>query len=571
MENQQIADVFDEIASLLELKKGNEFKVRAYRSAARTVRSHSERLEDLAAEDTDFTKLPNIGSSTADKIEQIIDSGTCDKLEDLRKSFPDGLLELMNIQNLGPAKARQLYEELDVKGLDDLKKACEDHRVQELEGLGPKTEEQILKGIEQYRKRDTSRMLYGAAVHHVEALKRFLDSVEPVSRWEMAGSFRRCKATVGDLDILVLAEDRKAATQAIVDYREVKEVLGRGKEKVSVVLHSGLQVDFRYFEENEFGAAQLYFTGSKAHNLKLRRQAQDHDWKLNEYGLFSGDRRLAGATEDSIYARFQLPWIPPELREDNGEIEAAGDDELPTLVELSQVRGDLQSHTKASDGKYSIDQMAQAAKDHGYQYFAITDHSKRVSMANGLDDDRTKAHADDIRKVDEQMNRFWLMAGIEVDILKSGKLDLEEKTLAGLDWVVGSIHYDRNLSRDQMTDRYLAAITSGVVHCLGHPLGQLIHKREPFELDLDRIFEACVEHGVFIEINAQPERLDLPAQHVRRAKEAGVQFTLGTDAHTMSDLDHMRFGVNVARRGWLAADDIVNTLSLSKFRKKVER
>ena len=346
---------------------------------------------------------------------------------------------------------------------------------------------------------------------------------------------------------------------------------GRGDERVTVHLSSGLQIDFRFFEASNFGAAMMYFTGSKAHNIRLRKRAVDRDWKLNEYGLTKDDRQLAGKTEESVYHRLNLPWIPPELREDRGELEAADSGDLPDLVEEKHIRGDLQAHTDATDGANTIREMAEAAADRGYAFFALTDHSKRVTMAGGLDDDAARKHADAIREVDDDMDGLWLMAGIEVDVLKSGRLDLKEETLEGLDWVVASIHYDRNLDRDKMTGRYLSAVESGVVHCLGHPLGRIIGGRDPLPLDLDRLFEACAEHDVCIEINAQPDRLDLPDTHVKRAREAGVTFTIGTDAHKTGDLDFMPLGVGVARRGWLDRKHVLNTRTVKQLRKWLDK
>jgi DNA polymerase (family 10) len=570
MENAQVADIFDEIADLIELDEGNAFRIRSYRSAARTVRDLSERLEDLVDEGKDLSEIPNIGDSTAAKIHEILDTGTCERLEEMRKKVPPALVQLMRVPNLGPRKAMQLHQDLGVESLDDLRKACENEKVRDLDGFGAKTEEKLLKGLKTLEAA-SGRFLYKAAADHVESLGRHLDGLDAVTRWEVAGSFRRRKETVGDLDILVQASDRDAATEAILGYGAIDEVASRGKERVTVRLASGLQVDFRYVDPSGFGAALMYFTGSKAHNIGLRKRAVGRGWKLNEYGLTKDDRQLAGKTEESVYHRLNLEWVPPELREDRGEIEAADAGDLPDLVEPKHIRGDLQAHTDATDGANTIREMADAAADRGYQFFAVTDHSKRVTMAGGLDDDAARKHADAIREADDDLEDLWLMAGIEVDVLKSGKLDLKEKTLESLDWVVASIHYDRNLDRDTMTDRYIAAVESGVVHCLGHPLGRIIGERDPLPLDLDRLFDACREHRVCIEINAQPDRLDLPDVHVKRAREAGVTFTLGTDAHKISDLDFMALGVGAARRGWLEKKHVLNTRTAKQLRKHLKK
>lgn len=563
MENAQIADIFDEIADLIELQGGNAFRIRAYRSTARTVRGFSRRVEDLAEQGEDLSKLPNVGESTAGKIHEILQKGTCRRLEALREKVPSQLADLMKVAHIGPRKAMQLHEELGVDSFDSLRKACEAHRVRKLDGMGPKTEENILKGLRTVESA-SGRIGLKEAADHVESLGRYLDGVSAIERWEVAGSFRRRKETIGDLDILVHADDRSSVQQGILEYGEIAEVLGKGKEKISVRLGSSLQVDFRFFEPKSFGAALMYFTGSKAHNIAVRKRAVSKDWKLNEYGLFKGKRRLAGKTEESIYRRLGLACPPPELREDRGEIEAAEDDELPTLVGLKDIHGDLHAHTKATDGQNTIEEMAKAAKDRGYKFLAITDHSKAVRMAKGLDEERLRKHADKIRSVNDSMKGFWLLAGIEVDILKNGKLDLDEDLLAELDWVVASIHYNWNLDKKKMTQRVRSAITSGVVDCIGHPLGRMIGRRDPISLDLDQVFEACVENGVRLEVNAQPDRLDLPDYHCQRAREGGVEFVISTDAHKTADLDLMRFGVANARRGWLTKKDVLNTASSKK-------
>lgn len=568
MENTRIANIFEEVADLLELKDANEFRVRSYRNAAQTIRGLSESLEHMVEQDKAIDDLPNIGDATADKIREILDRGTCKRLEDLHDALPEGLTELMQVPGLGPKTAMELYEELEISSVAELEKACKEHRVQELEGLGEKMEEKLLKGIATVR-RTSGRILIRDASEQLAELKQHLTDIQEIDRIEIAGSFRRGKETVGDLDILVQAGDREKAGERILDYDDIADVINRGEERISVRLESGLQVDFRFFDESAFGAALLYFTGSKPHNIKLRRRAQDEDWKLNEYGLFSGDRLLAGKTEEAIYKRLQLPWIAPELREDNGEIQAAENHALPKLIEPDEIRGDLQCHTTASDGENSIREMADAARGHGWKFLAITDHSQRVTMANGLDDEAARRHADDIRKVDDDLDDFWLLAGIEVDILKNGELDLKAETLKDMDWVVGSIHYNRNQGKKEMTDRIVAAVETGLLHCLGHPLGRIIGRRDPAEVHLDRIVEACIEHGVRLEINAQPDRLDLPPNHCRGALAAGASFCLGTDAHNAANFDVMRFGVNMARRAWLTKSDVLNTCTIKQLKRKL--
>ncbi len=570
MENAQIADIFDEIADLLELQDENQFRIRSYRNAARSVRDFSGRLEQAVADGMDLTELPDIGESTAEKIKEIIETGTCKRLTEQREKVPPELTDLLRVPQLGPRTAMMLYRELGVKNLEDLRDACREHRVRDLEGMGERSEDKLLRGISTVES-TSGRFSIRTAFDYVGSLAQHLDDLDEIERWEVAGSFRRRKETIGDLDVLILADDRGAAAEAILSYAPIEEVIGRGEEKLSVRLDSGLQVDFRYFEPESFGAALLYFTGSKQHNIVLRRRAVERDWKLNEYGLFKGENRLAGKTEESIYHRLNLEWIPPELREDRGEIEASDRESLPELIEPNDIRGDLQMHTDLTDGANTLEEMVEAAREKGYQYIAITDHSQRVTMAGGLDEDAARKRADEIRELNSQYEDIWVMAGMEVDILKDGRLDLEEDVLAGLDWVLASVHYDRNMDEKEMTDRLVSALKTGVVHCLGHPTGRIIGEREPAPFDADRLFECCVENNVCLEINAQPDRLDLPDFHCKRAREAGVQFTISTDAHKTGGLDAMVFGVYVARRGWLERGDVLNTRTAKQLRKWLDR
>ncbi|MFP4138937.1 MAG: DNA polymerase/3'-5' exonuclease PolX [Planctomycetota bacterium] len=570
MENAQIADIFEEISDLLELKDANEFRIRSYQNAARSIRDMSQRLADLAEEGEDLSELPNIGEKTAEKIHEILEKGTCRRLEDLRDELPQALTEVMKVPGVGPRKAMKIHRELDVDDLDDLRQACRDGKVRTLEGFGEKTEEKILDGIKTLET-TAGRVSLKEAGDHVRSLSEWLDGVDEVDRYEVAGSFRRRKETVGDLDILIQASDRKAAGEAIVEFEGISNVDSHGAEKITVHLTGGLQVDFRFFEPRNFGAALMYFTGSKAHNIHLRKIAVDRGWKLNEYGLFKDDDLLAGKDEEAMYHRLNLAWVPPEMREDRGEVDAAAEDRLPELIEHDEVRGDLQCHTTASDGNNSIEEMARSAKDFGFSYLAITDHSKRVTMARGLDNDKCRKHAEEIRKMDGKLDRFWLLAGVEVDILKSGKLDLDEDVLAELDWVIASIHYDRNLSEEKMTERYLSAIRSGVVHAIAHPLGRIVGKREAMAIHFEKVAEACAEHDVLLEINAQPDRLDLPDTYVQQAREMGCSFSFGTDAHKTDAFDFLRYATDVARRGWLEAGDVVNTLTIPRLRRRLRR
>jgi DNA polymerase (family 10) len=570
MENGQIADILDEIADLLELTQGDVFRIGAYRNASLAVRGLSRRIEDMVRDGVDLCELPHIGKSTAEKINEILLTGTCKRLQDLEKQIPPGLARLMKVPQLGPKRAKLLYDKLKIKSIDELKAACQAHKIKDIPSFGEKTEQKILRGLATIGTW-SGRILLKAAGDQVQALGRHMDMTGAIERWKVAGSFRRRLETVGDLDILVQTKDRAAATQAILKYPGIEQVPSRGEERVTVQLGGTLQVDFRFFEPEAFGAALMYFTGSKMHNIAMRKLAMGYKWKLNEYGLFKGNRRLAGATEEEIYEKLGLQWIPPELREDRGEIYAAREGKLPRLIELADIRGDLHCHTKLTDGENTIREMAEAALQRGYEYLAITDHSKAVSVARGLNEANLKKHAQAIRKLNGSINGLWLLAGVEVDILKDGTLDLDVSTLAELDWIVASVHSYFELSKAAMTKRLLKAVRSGVIHCIGHAAGRLIGRRDPVDVDWDELFAACKEYGVLLEINAQPDRLDLRDNYCQRGKEAGLRFVVNTDAHKQGDLDFMAFGVGVARRGWLESRDVLNTLSASELRQTLTR
>ncbi len=569
MENAEVAAVFDEIADILEIRDENAFRIRSYRNAARAIRDHAERMEDLAAGGADLTELPGIGKSLAEKIHAILSTGTCPTLEDLRKQIPPHLTDLLRVKGLGAKRAKLLYERLGISTLGELKKYAEAGGIRDLEGMGEKTEQNILKGLATLEA-EAGRISIKTAAEQSAAIGRHLERTKAIKRWEPAGSFRRRRETIGDLDILVLAVNRAKAVEQILAYEPIEDRLAVGEEKVSVRLASGLEVDFRFFDAAEFGAAMMYFTGSKAHNIALRKRAQKRRWKLNEYGLFAGKRRIAGKSEEEIFRKLGLAWIPPELREDRGEVEAAEKKRLPALVEEKDIRGDMHAHTDATDGRATVEEMVEAARRRGYRYLAITDHSQAVTVAHGLTAERLGRQADRVRELGARLKNFRLLAGIEVDILKDGRLDLPEKVLEGLDWVVASVHSMFEMDEAKMTERLLAAIGSGVVDCLGHPFGRLIGSRDPIRFDVDRVFEACREHGVCLEINSYPDRLDLPDIFCKRAKEAGLVMVISTDAHKPADLDLMPFGVSVARRGWLEKKDVLNTLSAAALRKRLK-
>ena len=570
MENSHFEAVLTQIADILEILGENPFRIRSYRNGARAIGDLAERLEDLAAGGKDLTELAGIGESLAGKIHEVLKTGTCQMLADLRQRLPPHLPDLLKVKGLGPKKVKLLYDKLGIKSLEELKAAAEAGKIRGLEGMGEKTEQNILKGLALLAA-EQGRIGIRVATEQVAALVRHLKTVSAIRCFEVAGSFRRRRETIGDLDVLVEAQDRDKAAEGILAYEPIEEVVARGGEKVTVTLAGGLQVDFRFIEPESFGAAMMYFTGSKAHNITLRKRAQKDGLKLSEYGLFRGEKRVAGATEEEVFKALGLPWIPPELREDRGEIAAAEQGKLPTLVTREDLRGELHAHTTATDGANSVEEMVEAARARGYEYLAITDHSKAVAVAHGLNDDALRRHAERIRKLGAGLRKFWLLAGVEVDILKDGRLDLGEKVLADLDWVVASVHSAFEMPEAKMTARLIAAVKSGVVHCLGHPFGRLIGYRDSLHFDADKVFEACKEAGVFLEINAQPDRLDLPDVYCKRARERGLAMVIATDAHRTAEFDFMEYGVGAARRGWLEKGDILNTCTAAALRKRLAR
>jgi DNA polymerase (family 10) len=570
VENEQIANRLDEIADLLELQEGNEFRIRSYRNAARTVRDYPARFLDLIADGKDLTEIPNVGASIAKDIEELLTDGQCKRLDRLRREGPSGLPEIMHIRGLGARKAMKLYRELGIENVEQLRKACQNGEVRKVKGFGGRTEENILKAIRQ-RARDSGRFSLRAATEHAESLGRFLGTLESIDRWQIAGSFRRRKETVGDLDVVLQAADRNAAVDDIAAYDAIDTVVSRGEERATMQLDSGLRVDFRFFEPKNFGAALMYFTGSKEHNVALRKRAKERGWKMNEYGITKNGRMLAAKEEDALYHRLNMDWVPPELREDRGEIVASESHALPRLIELRDIRGDLHCHTDETDGEDSLHDMVEAARSKGYAYMAVTDHSKAVRIARGMDEKRLRRHVGRIRKTDAAIDDFRVFAGIEVDILENGELDIDPEVLAELDWVVASVHSHFDLPEKEMTERLLRAIASGVVHCLGHPFCREIGHRDSISFDAEEVFSACAEAGVLLEVNANPVRLDLPDVYCKLTKECGAMMVVSTDAHRTTDLELMRYGIDVARRGWLERSDVANTRDLEGFLPFLER
>ncbi len=563
--NVEVAATFEELADLLEIEGANPFRVRAYRFAARTLRDLSVEVADMVAQGDDLTSLPGIGQDLAGKITEILATGTSSALEAQRKKVPATLTELLRIPGLGPKRVKTLSGQLDIRGLSDLQKAAEERRVRTLPGFGEKTEQHILDALAARAGKEL-RVELAVAMPYAEALTAHLRQAPGVSRVIVAGSYRRGKDTIGDLDILVTARAGGAVTDRFVAYPEVREVLAQGETKASVRLHSRLQVDLRVVPEESYGAALLYFTGSKNHNVVLRQLAQQRGLKLNEYGMFRGAVRVAGDTEESVYAAIGLPWIPPELRENRGELEAAKEGRLPHLVELQDLAGDLHAHTTATDGRHSLKDMAEAAQRRGLQYLAITDHSRRLTMAKGLDPVRLLRQIGEIDRLNATFSGITILKGIEVDILEDGKLDLPDDVLSRLDLVVGAVHSRFNLSKQKQTERIMKAMAHPHFSILAHPSGRLIGRRDPYEVDMSRIIRKARERRCFLEVNAHPERLDLTDIHCRMAKEEGVMLAINTDAHSRADLENRRYGIAQARRGWLQKSDVLNTRSYAELK-----
>ena len=559
--NADIANVFEEIADLLEIENANPFRVRAYRNAARQLQGMGVPAADMVAKGEDLTELPGIGDDLAAKIEEIVETGKCQFLEKLRQKTPPTITELLKIPGLGPKRVRALYHELDVHTLEQLARAARDGRIRKLPGFGEKTEQTILEAISAHVEKQ-ARFKLAVAAQYAEPLRKYLEKISGVKQAVLAGSYRRFKETVGDIDILVTAGNTENVMDRFVTYDEVKDVLAKGSTRATVILKSGLQVDVRVVNEDCFGAALQYFTGSKSHNIEIRRLAQERGLKISEYGVFKGERRIAGDTEESVYRSVGLPWIPPELRENRGEIEAARAGKLPTLVEFADLKGDLHAHTQASDGHHTLREMADAARQHGFEYLAITEHSRRLTVAHGLDPQQLRKQMNEIDKLNGQLKNITILKGIEVDILEDGALDLPDDVLSECDLVVGAVHSKFNLARAKQTERIVRAMDHPHFTILAHPTGRLLDTREPYDVDMLKIIRRARERGCFLELNAHPERLDLLNIYCQMARDEAVLVAISSDAHSTQDFDNLVYGVGQARRGWLEKKDVLNTRSL---------
>jgi len=581
MDNKQIAKILRDTASLLQIDGAIIGRYRSYEKAAELIDSLTESVAQLVQTPEKLEELPGIGERMVEHLTEIVETGDYSLRKKLLKKYPETILQVLELQSLGPKKAAFLWSEFKAGSVADVEKLAKEGKLRDLPGFGEKSEQNILKAVEVFKK-STGRFLISrgedaatAIAAYIEKYGKLVESVTP------AGSLRRGKETIGDLDLLVtLAEDKKAKSppakrQELVDdlakyilkYPGIDQTLAHGENKVSFMLEDGLQVDVRLLEKENFGAALLYFTGSKEHNVALRGRANDMGWTLNEYQLatLKGEKHVASRTEEEIYSKLKLEFVPAELRENTGEIAAAEKHKLPALIELRDIQGDLQMHTTASDGKNSIEEMAEAARKLGHNYIAITDHSKAVTVANGLDEKRMEAHAAKLRAADKKGLGTRVLVGSEVDILKDGSLDYSDEILEQLDVVVCSIHSYFNLDRAEMTERMLAAIENPYAQIIGHPTGRLLLKREGFNYDMEKVLDACAKHGVAMECNSYPDRLDLKEVYLRMCRERGVKVVISTDSHVAANLAFIRYGVTMARRGWLEKKDVINTLPCEEF------
>jgi DNA polymerase (family 10) len=564
--NADIAAIFDEIADLLEIEGANPFRVRAYRNAARTIQTLGPSLKSLLDKGEDLTRIPGIGQDLAAKIKEIIDTGECGALKELHQRVPAALAALLKIPGLGPKRVRALHEALGVNTAAQLQRAVRDGRIRDLPGFGEKTERHILEALEAHMEKKR-RFGITTAQDYAEPLVAYLKKTRGVDQVTVAGSYRRCKETVGDLDILATASRSSPVMERFTAYDEVAQVVSQGSTRATVILRCGLQVDLRVVEKKSVGAALQYFTGSKAHNIAVRRLGQQRGLKINEYGVFKGNKRVTGETEESVYACVDLPWIAPELRENRGEIEAAQKGSLPELVRLADLKGDLHAHTRATDGHNSIREMALAARERGLRYLAITDHSQSLTIAHGLNERRLLEQTEEIERLNEELDGIHLLKGIEVDILEDGSLDLPDSVLGRLDVVVGAVHSKFGLARAKQTRRILRAMNRPHFSILAHPSGRLIAEREAYDVDMTQVIREARDRGCFLELNAQPQRLDLIDPYCQMAKTENVLISINSDSHRPEGFDNLRLGIGQARRGWLGRSDVLNTRPLRTVRK----
>lgn len=572
MDNKAIARVFEEMADILDIQGADFFRVNAYRKASLTVEGLAQDLRKaVETSPGSLPKIPGIGKALEEKIVELVQTGKCKEHEDLKKNFPEGLLEMLKLRGVGPKKVKLFFYNLKISNLADLKKAAEEQKLRELEGMGPKSEEDILKALEEYAKFSSKRHLINKALAEAERYIEHMKKCKYVDKIQYAGSLRRWQETIGDIDILVTVKDPSKSGKTVMDhflaYDEVLDVVAEGETKSTVVLESGMDVDLRLLNDSEFGAALHYFTGNKSHNIRIRDLAKKKGLKISEYGVFKGDKKIAGKTENEIFESVGLPFIIPELRKDDGEIEYAQEHKkFPRFIELKDIKGDIHSHSNYSDGECSIEEMAKAFIARGYEYFAVTDHSSVVGVTRGMGTKDINKQWEEIDKLNEKFKgRIKIFKGCEVDILKDGSLDFSDEVLKNLKVVIISAHLYSRLPSDQQTKRLISAIENPYSRVLGHPTGRLLNRRSEMEFDMEKVIDACVANNVRLEINSHPMRLDLTDRYVKIAKDKGAKFVINTDSHNPASLEFIKFGVGIARRGWLEPDDVLNTLTLKKF------
>lgn len=573
VQNTEIRDIFNQVADLMEIKGENPFRIRAYREAARVIGGMSEQMARLVEAGEDLTQYRGIGKDLAEKIKEILDSGELSFLDNLKTEVPPSLLDILAIPELGPKKVAAIYHELGVTTTEELKAAAKKGQIAQIKGFGAKSQKKILNSLGQLKKEAAPRMLLSEAESLAGALESRLKVQEGIKQLTVAGSYRRGKATVGDLDILATCRRgyEEKLMKAFVEFEDVVRINAHGRTKSSVTLRSGLQVDLRIVPGVSYGAALHYFTGSKAHNVAVRKLAVEKGLKINEYGVFKGEERIAGESEAAVYQTVDLAYIEPELRENKGEIEAARAGTLPELITVFDIRGDLHTHTNHTDGTASVSEMAEAARQMGYEYLAITDHSKKVSIAGGLNEKKLREQMAEIDRINSRLKGITLLKGMEVDILSDGSLDLAGEVLKELDLTVCSIHYQQGLSPAKQTERVIRAMDHPCLNILGHPSGRLINKRKPMELDMEAVIEAARQRGVIIELNGQPDRLDLAHNYCQTAAAKGVKIAVSTDAHSRDNLKLMKNGITEARRGWLTKADVINTRTLKELLRLLKR
>lgn len=568
--NHEIATVFQKLADLLEIQGASQFRVRAYRNAARTIESQSASIAEMIRKGQDLRELPGIGSDLAEKIREYVRTGGLRKLDELEKKIPGGVSTLMTIGGLGPKKARALYESLGISTLQELTEAARKGELAGIRGFGRKTEQKILAEVTR-KSGQLMRMKFINAQEIAQAYLAHMRTIGAVRQVVAAGSYRRKKETVGDLDILVVCEDPEQVMDRFTGFEEVDTVVSKGTTRSSVVLRSGLQVDLRVVPEESYGAALHYFTGSREHSIAVRKIAQKKGLKINEYGIFRGDKQVGGRTEEEVYRSVGLPYIEPELRENRGEIEAAQKEDLPRLITLEDIKGDLHAHTNLTDGRNTLEEMVEAARNRGYEYLAITNHSPQVTVARGISSHVLMKQLEEIDRISERCPGISILKSSEVDIRKDGSLDYPDDVLDQLDFTVCSIHYHQHLSREKQTERVLKAMDNPHFTIFGHPTGRLINEREPYEIDLERIIEGARERGCFLELNAHPDRLDLDDISCSAARQAGVMIAISTDSHSIFNLGYMALGVNQARRGWIETGDVLNCLGVEDLKRRFRR